>query len=874
MKAVVAAGSPRSYQVVSIPVPAEVPRTRDAVVEIVPQGAFVVLGSRVRFLSAMEGRPTFTITIGIPAAALAGRAAAAQARFSVAGVTRVVVPIEIDVIAVRDLMVSTPPGPLRARAGDRVIVRYDLMNGGNVAEAVDVSLVAPSKWAGKELSNRRMAVAPGHTLPQQTTIAIPQAAGTGSFFVRLQLLEKGVVRREVPVRVEVLEALTGGPRAGPEIVTSVTRAMDRTGRAASIVAARVQGPLFDSVRVDARFSRLTSGGSELTPSLARLGAYETTPSVVLTAPSGWLAVGATGTSFSDLTGLYMYGRGAAFEVKGRRWGVMALGATSLRTSDAAASQPLLGVRGEVAVGRAKVLSSVSRLREGGTFRRELSAASIGVTVPAGGSATIHGEIAHRQHLAGSGTGWAAELARDDHGNTSLLRVVHAPGGSNAFARATDEVTASVTQKLTGRMSVSASGWQLEDATETFAGIKTDGWSIRPQYTLPFATLALEARASSFDAQQASTAASGASGFGRDERAIGVNVNSFRRGYYFSGSSYVGSEARTVSTADHSGAQPRSPKVTSSLIAGYSSLVGRIEIDARIDQTRDAGGFVRDQRSAGVRGERLIAGSAANGPRFDWDVRRVTGISTRSVVTARGGLTISLPGAVNVRFSVERDPFLRGFGRNPLVFGVRFEQSMRAPMLRRPATSGYVYRDLNGNRRRDPSEPGVRGVVIRRGGENVSTDGRGKYRVAGDLRDRIEVDDASVPSGWTPFISNSGDIGLTATTSAEIRFLVAARSGIAGVSVDLSRARVVARDKSGREWAARMTGPFTATFDGLPAGTYKLELDFSGLAEPLVPRGPLPALPIVPGEHPIIPVTLDPRPLRIWRADETASSPRN
>jgi hypothetical protein len=196
------------------------------------------------------------------------------------------------------------------------------------------------------------------------------------------------------------------------------------------------------------------------------------------------------------------------------------------------------------------------------------------------------------------------------------------------------------------------------------------------------------------------------------------------------------------------------------------------------------------------------------------------------------------------------------------------------MLRRPATSGYVYRDLNGNRRRDPSEPGVRGVVIRRGGENVSTDGRGKYRLAGDLRDRIEVDDASVPSGWTPFISNSGDIGLTATTSAEIRFLVAARSGIAGVSVDLSRARVVARDKSGREWAARMTGPFTATFDGLPAGTYKLELDFSGLAEPLVPRGPLPALPIVPGEHPIIPVTLDPRPLRIWRADETASSPRN
>jgi hypothetical protein len=235
--------------------------------------------------------------------------------------------------------------------------------------------------------------------------------------------------------------------------------------------------------------------------------------------------------------------------------------------------------------------------------------------------------------------------------------------------------------------------------------------------------------------------------------------------------------------------------------------------------------------------------------------------------ARGGLTVSLPGAVTVRLSVERDPFLHGYGTKPLIFGVRFQQSLRAPMLRRPATAGYVYRDLNGNRRRDAGEPGVGGVVIRRGAENVTTDARGKYRVAGDLRESIAVDDASLPSGWTPFVGTSGDIGLAPTTSAEIRFVVAARSGIAGVDVDLSRARVIARDASGREWAARMTGPFTATFDGLPVGRYNLELDFSGLTEPLVPRAPVPLLSIVPGEHPIIPVILDPRPLRIWRAED-------
>jgi hypothetical protein len=874
MKAVVAAGSPRSYQVVSIPIPVELPRTADAIVEIVPQGSFVVLGARIRSLSAMEGRPSFTITIGVPAAALAGRAAAAQARFSVSGVTRVIVPIEIDVIPVRDLAVSTPPEPLRARAGDRVIVRYDLMNGGNVVEAVDVSVIAPSQWTGKQLAPRRTAIGAGHTLPQQTVLAIPRAAGTGSFFVRLRVVENGTVRREVPVRVEVLEALAGGPRAGPQIVTSVTRAIDRAGRAASVVSARMQGPLFDSVRIDARFSRLVSPTSELTPALARLGAYKVTPSVVLTASSGWLAVGATGTSLSDLTGLYMYGRGAAFERRGRGWSVTALGATSLRSPEAAGPQPLLGARGDVSVGKVRVMSSVSHLRDGEQFRRELTAASVGVAVPAGRSASISGEVAHRKYPGGTGTGWAAELIRDDEGNRSQLRVVHAPGGSSAFARATDEVTASLTQKLTGRMSVSASGWRLTDATETFAGLNTDGWSIRPQYSFRFATLAVEARASSFDAMQNSSVSGGASAFGREERAIGVNVNSIRQGYYFSGSSYVGSEARTISASERGNLRSRSPKLTSSVIAGRTSPVGRIEIDARIDQTRDAGGFVRDQRSIGIRGERLLAGSAANGPRFDWEFRRVSGIASRSVVMARGGLTVALPGAVTLKLSVERDPFLRGFGTKPLIFGVRFEQSIRIPMLRRPATAGYVYRDLNGNRRRDANEPGVKGVLIRRGGENVITDAGGRYRVAGDLRERISVDEASLPSGWTPFVSTSGDIGLAATTSAEIRFVVAARSGIVGVDVDLSRAHVIARDASGREWSARMSGPFTATFDGLPAGKYTLEFDFSALAEPLLPRGPVAQLSIVPGEHPIIPIVLDPRPLRIWRSEDASSSPRN
>jgi len=101
--------------------------------------------------------------------------------------------------------------------------------------------------------------------------------------------------------------------------------------------------------------------------------------------------------------------------------------------------------------------------------------------------------------------------------------------------------------------------------------------------------------------------------------------------------------------------------------------------------------------------------------------------------------------------------------------------------------------------------------------------------------------------------------------AEIRFVIAPRSGIKVVDVDLSGIRVVARDSAGREWVARMIDPRVASFDALPSGIYKLEIDFSGLSEPLVPRTLLPPLRVTPLEPSVITVLLDPRPLRMWRA---------
>jgi hypothetical protein len=101
----------------------------------------------------------------------------------------------------------------------------------------------------------------------------------------------------------------------------------------------------------------------------------------------------------------------------------------------------------------------------------------------------------------------------------------------------------------------------------------------------------------------------------------------------------------------------------------------------------------------------------------------------------------------------------------------------------------------------------------------------------------------------------------------VELVVALRSGISEVQVDLAKTHVIARDSAGREWSARMTGPTTATFESLPVGTYTLEFDLSELTEPLVPRAPVPALVVSGKDSKSITVTLDPRPIRIWKGSQ-------
>jgi hypothetical protein len=293
----------------------------------------------------------------------------------------------------------------------------------------------------------------------------------------------------------------------------------------------------------------------------------------------------------------------------------------------------------------------------------------------------------------------------------------------------------------------------------------------------------------------------------------------------------------------------------------------VEAQGRMEEMRDASGAVRRQGQISLRGTQSLTASPGRGVSADWEVQQLRGFSKRPSTIVRASVSVPVTAGLAVKVYAERNPlFTAAAGGSPWVYAVRIENSAHVPMVRLPGTTGYVYRDLNGNQRRDAGEPGVDGAALKRGDEIAVTDANGKYRLAGDARSPVVLDEASLPLGWIRQTTASRDIAVGSSLNAEIRFFVALRSSLEVVQVDLSEINAIARDASGREWVARMTAPTVASFEALPPGTYTLELDVSALAEPLVPRLPLPSLIVTASEPSFVTIVLDPRPLRIWRAD--------
>ncbi|HEY1953506.1 MAG TPA: NEW3 domain-containing protein, partial [Gemmatimonadaceae bacterium] len=290
---VMTSGAPRSYQVVSVPVPDALLQANHIEVVIDPRGDFQILGSRTRSIDMAPGRGRITVTIGVPAAAIAGKATAAEVRFYASGSPTMVVPVEIDVTLVRSIVLRPPTSELTAQAGNDVILPFEIANTGNAIEHIATDLELPSGWASRDLHQSGLEISPGETIKQRVRLKVPALSATGSSFVHLALISGGDTLASQTMTVEVFNSSSIGREAGPLITSSIAGATDENGRANRLLTLNATGALYDSVRVDARFSQGSVLGGAASNAFSHLGSYQSSASVMLSAPSGQLSLGNT-----------------------------------------------------------------------------------------------------------------------------------------------------------------------------------------------------------------------------------------------------------------------------------------------------------------------------------------------------------------------------------------------------------------------------------------------------------------------------------------------------------------------------------------------------------------------------------------------------
>lgn len=866
--AIVFPAAPGAFRVVAVPVPASLLR-RGAV-------AYAVRAApAARVLSAVSGTleadaTELLLTLGVPRGSRAGRTRLAVVRFHASGAPAVDVPIEADVARVDRLEIAPLGAVVGTRAGGETTLAYRVSNLGNAPAEVAVAVLAPAGWRVR--SDGGAATLDVHAVAEGAVrVAVPEGAAPGEAVLRLVARRDGVVAASADVAVEVAAAQADAGSPGPALTLgSATVAGPWDGNVTALWAS-VEGELAPGVRISGRASRLPGRDDASAYGLARAGYFPAAPSLVATSAGGSVGLGLTGARLSELTGPSLTGRGVSAAVTRPGWTATALAARPSLGGDAAPGA-LLGARAEVRAGPVLLSAAASSLSEERYDPRRLDAVAAGAAVPALLGARLGAEVADRRYTGGRSLGWAATLSRRGPRDNLDVRVVHAPGGVGAFARATDELTASGGRTIGERFSVHGALWRTrDDGGAAFRDLASDGWSAGGQLQAARGvTLGVEAHRSAFDA------AGAAGGFGSAERGIGASVSVRSAAWYGVARGFVGAAERTVQATGGASLRESAPRSQLWLLAGRSAAGGTLELGARLEQNAGGIGLLPWQAELSARADRIpllrgrgarLLGEAA--------VRRRSWFGDHAPVTElRAGLLAELPGALAVGLVAERDPFVLVPGAGDAwMVALRVERAFRLPRLGGGGFHGVVYRDLNGDGERQRGEPGLGGIVVRRGAETAVTDADGGYRFAARGEAEPEIDARSLPLGSIlgPRGAARGELGVIPVSPVEVHLTLAPGDAGRVPAGELEKVLVMVRDADGRRWIARRSDAATAVFDALPPGRYTVEVDAADLAEPLRPDGDLPGFVVGGGTDPVrLEVVLRARPLRIRRLDGGAA----
>lgn len=848
--AVVVPEASAAPSVVTIAVPSSLPAAAQVHFTVTPFIDGAVIGTLTGTLppAAPGAARSILFAARTPRLLPAGRTDLAMVRFSTR-VSAVEIPLVAQVAQSRDIRI-TPASALGATsAGAPLTIAYRLSNLGNAPDTVAVQVIPPAGWRVVEsASDRAIAIPMRGTVDRRAQVVSPTDA-RGIAPIRVLVLAAGAPVAEARIDVEVVGGTVAQGPAGPTMRLGAAVASGPWGDIAQVRTVEVDGALSDDMYIWGRASTSALGQGIASYAFSRADILTAPPTLQLSTPSLKVGAGVIGTTMSDLTGVNIVGRGATLAVQQPGWNLRLVGASpDLGAGEADGS--LFGGRIEATPGRFSVSGAVTRLRETRIVSRDLDAISVGA-----GAADVLGgrwaaEAARRRFGGTDATGWSAAYSRRTADDNVDVRYVRAPGGSRAFARNASEVSASASRRLVPGVSLIASAWRSSDeGLESLAGLTMDGWSLGAHVALGRAADAsLTARRSDFGA----TTVIG--GFGSGERALEAALSG-RVGEVVTRLSATGALLRRETTLAGDANErfiQEAPRVGVRAEIGVGGQAGSIGLTGQYDRSGEGIGYAPVQWSWGVEVSDAVVPGVGDWLRLNAGLERLGGFTTGAdQLTVRAGATLALPRETTLSISAERNPWIVPGTGSAWMMVAGVTHAVHLPRLSTSETRGLVYRDLNGNGRRDGGEPGMQGVVLRRGADVAMTDDRGRYSLSGEVSQSFELDVRSLPIGWlaptTTIPPGTREIGILAVSPLVVELrLEAGTDTTRANAAELGALALIARDAVGREWLARRPSSTTAVFDALPPGRYTIAVDATASREPLRPVGDIPVVTVTAG----------------------------
>jgi len=118
----------------------------------------------------------------------------------------------------------------------------------------------------------------------------------------------------------------------------------------------------------------------------------------------------------------------------------------------------------------------------------------------------------------------------------------------------------------------------------------------------------------------------------------------------------------------------------------------------------------------------------------------------------------------------------------LSWGVRMAWDTGARWLTRGAFNGHVYKDINGDGRRQEDEGGVEGVRVRAGDQDCMTNAFGYFYLPDIVgpRVRVVIDPGTLPSGYSSTSSPKKEVEVIHMATRRVDFGIATRTEISGL----------------------------------------------------------------------------------------------